>query len=576
MKRKKVRVLGISTKFIMTAVAAIFLVASVLGMVSYLALQNEVYTTGARTALAVGRLVEQNIDAEKLMELNPGDETTDFYKTTKNMLIRLKTISEVKYIYTLYTDGVKVYYGVDGDGTEECCAIGEEFSENYEFLEGVFSRSETLALPEVDESDGEYVITAYVPIVDSNGAMAGALGVDYDAMEIQSRLDTLKIQIGAIAIGGSILALLILSIVTKRIVRNIEIVNNKLNELVSSDGDLTQQLNVKSGDEMEVMGGLINSLLGYIREIMLNISDNSTSLTDASEQMLKDMVDAKEGIVDVSATMQEMNAATEETAASVTHVTEAVGNMNDAIGEMADNAKQGADKTSEIYERAIKIKNYAATEQHKARVQSGEIAERARVARERSKAVEQIEILTGNILEIAEETNLLALNASIEAARAGEAGRGFAVVADEIGKLATNSAGAAEKIKQVSHDVMQAVEALSTETGNMVEFIETTAMNGYDQLLGTCEDYQQNAENLQKTMNQFEQGAELLRNSVTEVNQAIRSVDLAMDETAKGVSGVSETMAELTESLIGLEGQANSNTAIAEELNVEVNKFKLQ
>ena len=124
------------------------------------------------------------------------------------------------------------------------------------------------------------------------------------------------------------------------------------------------------------------------------------------------------------------------------------------------------------------------------------MAERAEEAMERSMAPSEIEVLTGNILEIAEETNLLALNASIEAARAGEAGRGFAVVAGEIGKLAQNSANAAAKIQKVSQMVMEAVEVLSTETGNMVNFVETTALIGYDKLMETCEIYSQDAANL--------------------------------------------------------------------------------
>lgn len=69
---------------------------------------------------------------------------------------------------------------------------------------------------------------------------------------------------------------------------------------------------------------------------------------------------------------------------------------------------------------------------------------------EQSQAVQEIAQLTANIIEITDQTNLLALNASIEAARAGEAGKGFAVVADEIGKLAANSAEAAEQIQKVS------------------------------------------------------------------------------------------------------------------------------
>jgi len=346
--------------------------------------------------------------------------------------------------------------------------------------------------------------------------------------------------------------------------------------LINSNGDLTQTLSVRTGDEMEVMGGLLNGLLAYIRDIMLNVSGNSATLTDASISMFRGMIEAKEGIVDVSATMEEMNAAIEETSASVEHVTESVSIMNEAISDMAVNAKKGAEYTTGINKKAQEIKANAVREQSEAKVQSKEMAERAEEAMERSKAASEIEVLTGNILEIAEETNLLALNASIEAARAGEAGRGFAVVAGEIGKLAQNSANAAAKIQEVSKTVMEAVDALSAETGNMVMFIETTAMGGYDKLMETCEEYQQDAANLQATMMNFEEQATSIQSTIAEVDDAIHAVDSAMDDNAKGVSGVTETVSGLTQNMITLEQQANKNQKVSEELDNEVHKFKLQ
>ena len=327
---------------------------------------------------------------------------------------------------------------------------------------------------------------------------------------------------------------------------------------------------------MEVMGNAINQLLSYIREIMVHVSQNSETLQDSSYKMLQDMVAAKEGIVDVSATMQEMNAATEETAASVTHVTEAVGNMNDAIAVMAEDAKSGADYTAEINKRAQTVRSEAEKEQEQAKALSAEMAKRAEEAMRRSKAAEQIDVLTQNILEITEETNLLALNASIEAARAGEAGRGFAVVAGEIGKLAQNSADAAAKIQQVSKEVMGAVETLAAETGEMLSFIETTAMQGYDKLLSTCEAYSADAASLNETMENFKAVAVSMENSVSGVQEAIQAVDVAMDENAKGISGASETIANITQSVAELEGQAGANQTLAEELHGEVNKFKLE
>lgn len=577
MRKRKVRFLSIRQKFMLIAAVCIVLVSVGIGTISYSSMERELLHMAADKAQAIAVLAGKQIDKNVLSKLGPGDERLTTYVSIRDWMIEAKESSNVMYMYTLYTDGTTVYYGVDAErNVEERAAIGEEFIESYDFLKEVFENGEILAIPEIDTAEGECLITSYVPLLDYSGNVVGALGVDYDASGFQAELENLRTLILLIVLLGCTVSLVVLYVATGRIVKSIKQVNDKLDELIHSNGDLTQTLSVRTGDEMEVMGGLINGLLAYIRDIMLNVSGNSATLTDASISMFRGMIEAKEGIVDVSATMEEMNAAIEETSASVEHVTESVSVMNEAISDMAVNAKKGAEYTTGINKKAQEIKANAVREQSEAKVQSKEMAERAEEAMERSKAASEIEVLTGNILEIAEETNLLALNASIEAARAGEAGRGFAVVAGEIGKLAQNSANAAAKIQEVSKTVMEAVEALSAETGNMVNFIETTAMGGYDKLMETCEEYQQDAANLQATMMNFEEQATSIQNTIAEVDDAIHAVDSAMDDNAKGVSGVTETVSGLTQNMITLEQQANKNQRVSEELDSEVHKFKLQ
>lgn len=577
LRKRKVRFLSIRQKFMVIAALCIMAVSFTIGGVSYSTMQKEMLTLAAEKAESIGEMTAKHIDINVLTKLKPGSERLNVYAGMKDLLVEYKEVGGVKYMYTLYTDGTTVFYGVDGEkNAEKRLAIGTEFVESYEFLKSVFENGENLAIPEIDTADGECLVTAYVALKDYDGNPVGALGIDYDATEIKTEMDNVRNLVFMIVLLGCIISIALLYVATGRIVKSIKQVNDKLDELINSDGDLTQTLTVRTGDEMEVMGGLINELLAYIRQIMVNVSDNSAVLTDTSVTMLHGMVDAKEEIVDVSATMEEMNAAIEETSASVDHVTESVSVMNTAIQDMAANAKWGAEYTTKINEKAQEIKKDAANEQTGAKTKSKEMADRAGEAMERSKAAAEIEVLTGNILEIAEETNLLALNASIEAARAGEAGRGFAVVAGEIGKLAQNSANAAAKIQEVSKTVMEAVEALSAETGNMVTFIETTAMNGYDKLMETCETYSQDAGNLQKTMVRFEEQSMELQKTISEVDDAIKAVDFAMEENAKGVSGVTETVSGLTQNMMTLEEQANKNQKVSEELDNEVHKFKLQ
>ena len=87
--------------------------------------------------------------------------------------------------------------------------------------------------------------------------------------------------------------------------------------MVHNEGDLTQKIEIKSGDEMELIADNVNNLLEYIREIMINIASDSKSIMDSSQKTVKNISEAELNITDVSATMQEMSAGMEETSASI-------------------------------------------------------------------------------------------------------------------------------------------------------------------------------------------------------------------------------------------------------------------
>lgn len=477
------------------------------------------------------------------------------------------------FLYTLYTDGKKVYYGVDSD--EDAAKVGDEFADSYAELEPVFGGKEYIQ-DYIDHTEDGDLITVYKPIEDNAGKVVAILGCDYDASSITAELQKAVVQ--TLQIGGIclLLAILILTIIVSRITKGLMQVNAKIYDLVHNEGDLTQKLDVRSGDELELIAGNVNELLAYIRKIMIGISSGSMRLMSSSRKMVDHLSSADESITDVSATMQEMSAAMEETTSSLNQITEAIDEIYSSVERIAGNADAGKVSSQEMESRASGANDAAAEGEKKANIETEKMATSLNEKIAKSKSVEQIEILTSNIIEITEQTNLLALNASIEAARAGEAGRGFAVVADEIGKLAANSADAAAKIRQVSAEVIQAVDELAEGSQQMIEFVRNSTEEGFGGLVATSENYATDANAMRAMMEQFAQTAEELRSTMDGIRESISAVNIAVEESAKGIAGVSESSVQLTGNVNDIQSEASDNNGIAEDLATEVGKFKLE
>ena len=575
MNKGKIRTRGLTirAKVLIPSIIIVVLVCALMGYNSYTRFKKTMVKMGVEEADMAATIVADSLDANLVSEVTVGSEGSQVYQNLQGDLRKKQKTCGIAFLYTLYTDGKKVYYGVDSD--EDAAKVGDEFADSYAELEPVFGGKEYIQ-DYIDHTEDGDLITVYKPIEDNAGKVVAVLGCDYDASSIAAELQEAvarTLQIGGICL---ILAILILTIIVSRITKGLMQVNAKIYDLVHNEGDLTQKLDVRSGDELELIAGNVNELLAYIRKIMVGISSGSMRLMSTSRKMVDHLSSADESITDVSATMQEMSAAMEETTSSLNQITEAIDEIYSSVERIAGNADAGKVSSQEMESRASGANDAAAEGEKKANIETEKMAASLNEKIAKSKSVEQIEVLTSNIIEITEQTNLLALNASIEAARAGEAGRGFAVVADEIGKLAGNSADAAAKIRQVSAEVIQAVDELAEGSQQMIEFVRNSTEEGFGGLVATSENYATDANAMRAMMEQFAQTAEELRSTMDGIRESISAVNIAVEESAKGIAGVSESSVQLTGNVNDIQSEASDNNGIAEDLATEVGKFKLE
>ena len=575
MNKGKIRTrrLTIRAKILIPSIIIVVLVCGLMGYNSYTRFEKSMVRMGVEEADMAATIVADSLDAKLVYKVTVGSEGTQVYQNLQGDLRKKQKACGIAFLYTLYTDGKKVYYGVDSD--EDAAKVGDEFADSYAELEPVFGGKEYIQ-DYIDHTEDGDLITVYKPIEDNAGKVVAILGCDYDASSITAELQKAVVQ--TLQIGGIclILAILILTIIVSRITKGLMQVNAKIYDLVHNEGDLTQKLDVRSGDELELIAGNVNELLAYIRKIMIGISSGSMRLMSSSRKMVDHLSSADESITDVSATMQEMSAAMEETTSSLNQITEAIDEIYSSVERIAGSADAGKVSSQEMESRASGANDAAAEGEKKANIETEKMAASLNEKIAKSKSVEQMEILTSNIIEITEQTNLLALNASIEAARAGEAGRGFAVVADEIGKLAGNSADAAAKIRQVSAEVIQAVDELAEGSQQMIEFVRNSTEEGFGGLVATSENYATDANAMRAMMEQFAQTAEELRSTMDGIRESISAVNIAVEESAKGIAGVSESSVQLTGNVNDIQSEASDNNGIAEDLATEVGKFKLE
>lgn len=227
--------------------------------------------------------------------------------------------------------------------------------------------------------------------------------------------------------------------------------SSKVHELGSGEGDLTKIIPVTTEDELGDLAAGINALISKIHGIISQIAHNAGALSTAADRLLTNSVKMSAGIDEAVAQTDMVAAASEEMAATSTDI------ARNCVGAAEESTR--ANNSS-----ATGAKVVEATVEVMARIAS-KVRQSAGTIESLGNRSEQIGEIIGTIEEIADQTNLLALNAAIEAARAGEQGRGFAVVADEVRALA-------ERTTRATREIGDMIKMIQSETKSAVTSME--------------------------------------------------------------------------------------------------------
>ncbi len=350
--------------------------------------------------------------------------------------------------------------------------------------------------------------------------------------------------------GVGIALLLLMAIVTisiaRAISRSAKDVARSLGELADGKGDLSHQLPVSGNDELGQVANNFNRFLGLLAESIQRVVNVTSPLLDSAHD-LKNKMDVATGATErQSQDAQAVQGSMEEMRHSVTDISH---NANQAA-EAAQIAEREAMEGMSVVQRTIDISQELNAEIEVASSSINELA----------KDTESVGSILNVLTSIAEQTNLLALNAAIEAARAGEQGRGFAVVADEVRALASKTADATKEIREVLSRLKTAAESsVSTMTVAMSKSSE-------------------NEEHAQKTG----QALKTIQEQIVSINAMNTHIAKATDEQSQVASQVVDNVVDMNASfeqtliILNQVHQVSSGLSdFAEELQSATSQFKL-
>lgn len=386
--------------------------------------------------------------------------------------------------------------------------------------------------------------------------------------------NSFKLLIG-IMILSLVLSLVILGLTVKGITAPIKQLKLKLDDLVSNGGDLTQVIDIQTGDEIEELAQSFNLFTSNLRDIISKVVDNASDIKAMGEDLNVTAVQLNRNVEDISSTTEELAATTQETSATTFHMSMVSGELESVVSNIASRVDDSAENAKVISHRAADVKakainsNQVATEiYHQTQAKLGKAIQDA-------KAVENINVLADSILAITGQTNLLALNAAIEAARAGEAGRGFAVVADEIRKLAEESKNNANQIQAVTGVIVQAVSFLSSSANELLEFIDHRVSPDYRQMVDIAEQYSGDAQYYSDMSSEIRKAVEEIMVAVKNMSTSISDISRSAEESAQGTTSIALKATDMLENSIAVNQATEETLSRALSLTELVDKFKI-
>lgn len=349
-------------------------------------------------------------------------------------------------------------------------------------------------------------------------------------------------------------------------------VNGIVNDIQEGRGDLTARINYSSKDELGKISAGINRLMEELEKIIPKSKDaanqafsHSYELVGITEQLTTAVDGISNAVEDIA------NGATSQ-AMDVQSATENVEQIGQAIDHVANRADKLKEISNQMQTASIETEKQVGTLQESTTSMGNGIEKITEHIRNTGMAVDRISEKVSTIGDIADQTNLLSLNATIEAARAGEMGKGFAVVAEEIGKLAINSAQAAQDIKEEMDELLRSSQS-TVEESERVHDLTISQQKELDETKNKIHSLLAQIDNTIKNINAIEEDAKQCVSSKVVIIETMDSLSAISEENAASSEETSATTIEINQMIKNLSNCAQNLNELSVELNDSLSIF---
>lgn len=321
----------------------------------------------------------------------------------------------------------------------------------------------------------------------------------------------------------------------------------------------------------------ISIIMKYVikpfKSILYTLQGSSDRINNVVSEVLKRAKTSNKSTKDLSSLTGALSAAIQKVASNASIINSSAADIKRDVNDTAEECGAITKYSIAMKARAKDMEQSAQTNMEIMRTKVSNILTVLNEAIEDSQSVDQVNLLTKDILQISASTNIIALNASVEAARVGAAGKGFAVVAEEIRQLADSCGETANRIQEVNKIVTSAVHNLSKHSQDLVDYLSESILAEFQEFVNSGKQYKDDAAYIEQAMDEFQNRTDRLKQSMIEIADSIGSITKAIDDGAAGITGAADSTQSLAADMADISNRMDMNQEIVEELQKQTKIF---